>query len=532
MRPIVMETLQIHCPSCGVRLDVPVNAGGRPARCPKCKTRFRVPEPHVMLDETVTCWLNLDQIHKEEDREEQFDEHLLTRMQAEDEAEGDVPAERAGDWGSSVIAHVTPDAPSPVTPAVPATPRKTETIHSSNAAVYSQASPPPPPEVTCKARDDIAGSPPPEGQEEGVKPRDRVVRRVVRRQNNGETNSANGAATGWAGGAIPRGDSRHILPADPEMNRVKLYVLGVGAYGVRFGFSCHLLDNAAFRASMPMRGVVSGESDASKLIARPLAWVDKATGHFTNPGELEARYEVRVKLNQTPGEVVESMRPMDELPTPFNLPMPYYVGREDTGQGSLHCETVATPHGIQCEVSIPSIRYAMDWLGRVNGVCGPEYRQLETEAMKFEAGAWRTIPQQVRHRLAIWFEFQGDEQFLAYFGDSDFAKSDLGLAGLIVTTRRIVWCKYHHHGSASMEETGLLTAVERGRFADLNYRGPDGSRRKMVRLRCEDVDALADLLTERQVAMAMQIETAQREEEPGAGDSGVIGETGPEQSSK
>ncbi|MHB1156988.1 MAG: zinc ribbon domain-containing protein [Phycisphaerales bacterium] len=521
MRPIAMETLQIHCPSCGVRLDVPANAGGRPARCPKCKTRFRVPEPHVMMDETVTCWLNLDQIHKEEDREEQIDEHLLARMQAEDKAEGDAAAERAGELGSSVIAHMVPDAPVPAAPAALPTPRKTETIHGSSAAVYSQSSPPqevsPPP----------VPPPAPEGRKEGAGTRDRVVRRVVRRQNNGETNGANGAATGRAGGVVPRGDSRRFLPADPEMNRIKLYVLGVGAYGVRFGFSCHLLDNAAFRASMPMRGVVSGESDAGKLIARPLAWVDKATGHFTNPGELEARYEVHVKLNQTPGEVVESMRPMDELPTPFNLPMPYYVGREDTGQGSLHCETVATPHGIQCEVSIPSIRYAMDWLGRVNGVCGPEYQRLETEAMKFEAGAWRTIPQQVRHRLAIWFEFQGDEQFLAYFGDSDFARSDLGLAGLIVTTRRIVWCKYHHHGSASMEETGLLTAVERGRFADLNYRGPDGSRRKMVRLRCEDVDALADLLAERQVTMAMQIETAQREEEPGVSDSGVIGEAEP-----
>lgn len=513
-----MDTMQIHCPGCGVRLDVPANAGGRPARCPKCKTRFRVPEPHVMLDETVTCWLNLDQMHQREEREdlEELLEREFVKGVGGDGKKSEVKGESGISMEPTTIEAMASGsaAEKPVgaeggkvtnEPAKVQGPHGGQTAqHGSSAAIYAE---------------------PANGGSSNVRS-DRVVRRVVQRQQgaSGTSNRVMAETKSEEGQAVEGGQpTRRFVPMDGDIDQVKLHVLGVGAYGVRLGFACRLLDTPAFRASMPMRGMVSGETDPTKLIARPLAWVDKATGHFTNPGELEARYELHVKLHQTVREVVEAMRPMDELPSPFNLPMPYYVGREDTSQGSLHCETVATPRGIQCEVVIPSIRYAMDWLGRVNGVCGADYQQLETEAMKFEAGSWRTIPQQVRHRLAVWFEFQGDEQFLGYLGDSDFARNDLGLAGVIVTTQRIVWCKYHYHGAVLLNEPGIMTAVERGRFADLSYRGQDGVKRKMVRLRCEDVDVLADMLSELDMAMTMQIETAAPTEDGVMeGDSGVI----------
>ena len=49
--------MTIHCPHCEAQLTVPDDAGGRAARCPKCRSKFRVPGFDALLDETVAAWL-------------------------------------------------------------------------------------------------------------------------------------------------------------------------------------------------------------------------------------------------------------------------------------------------------------------------------------------------------------------------------------------------------------------------------------------------------------------------------------------
>jgi DNA-directed RNA polymerase subunit RPC12/RpoP len=461
-------TMQIHCPGCDVRLEVPADSGGRAARCPACGTKFRVPDPKTMLDETVTCWLNLDHLHEDEESHDQAIEEMGQRIAAERE---DEKSDRNG---------VT--APPP--------------------AEEPRSAPPPPP---------------PDDPAEQVETVERTVRRVVSKggakpSSEGEPKSP---VRDRKGGSFVVADAptkskpikSDAAEAAANANRPFLSVNETGAYGVKFAFESRWLDSLAFRASMPIRGMVSDETDQAKLIARPLGWVDKATGHFTNIGELEARYELHVRSGQTAREVTKAMSTLDELPPPFNQPMPYYVSRADAGKVSVHCETVATPKGVRCEVTIPSLRYALEWLGRVNGVCGEDYAELEAQTLKFEAEAWRAIPQSVRHRLAAWFDFEGDEKFLGYFNDSDFSKSDAGLAGMVMTTRRLVFCRYHFHGSIGLGKAGTLQAVEDGLFATMFYKS-DGSRKKLIRLRREDVDQLADLIAELDCTMEMVIESA------------------------
>jgi len=464
-----MTTMQIHCPGCDVRLEVPSDAGGRAARCPSCKVKFQIPDPRTMLDETVTCWLNLDHL----DEEEASHDEAIERMGEQ------IAAQREGnDPNRNGVTAPPPAQPAPVK-------EKGEPSQSDPA--------------------------------EQVKPVERTVKRVVRK---GDKAKAPAKSDDDGSGVHDRKGGSFVVSKPPQRKvaprsiddeamtgRPTLTVLETGAYGVRFAFDSRWLESLNFRASLPLCGMVSGETDPSKLVARPLGWIDKATGHYTNPGELEARYELHLRGAPTPREVTKSMSTLDELPPPFNLPMPYYVSRADAGKVSVHCETVATPRGVRCEVTIPTLRYALDWLGRVNGVCGDEYAQLEAETLKFEAEAWRAIPQTVRHRLAVWFDFEADEQFLGYFNDSDFSKSDSGLAGLVLTTGRLVFCRYHHHGAFGLHDAGTLQAVEDGNFSTLYYKA-NGSRKKLVRLRNEDVEQLADLIADLDCAMEMVIESA------------------------
>lgn len=469
--------MQIHCPQCGVRLNVPENAGGRPARCPQCKVRFRVPDPRTMLDETVTCWLNLDHLHQEEEVEEQHE--TITGVE---------PAQASRHPAASSSTLDDDDSE--------------DDLDDLGELVAAEDDGSIDGDPEQAAADLLGGADPtPTEDEDEIPPMPGGPTRV-------EEPAVTGHHRSGPGTDPPRRAARGSYVIDPdqmaELKRsdafvqhdpdvIRLHVLDVGAFGVKIAFAARLLDNPVFRASMPMCGVLSGETDKSQLTARPLAWVDKATGHRVNPGELEGRYEMQVRGHESSREIARGMNLMQELPAPFNQPMPYYVCAADAGRAQVHCETVASPHGIQCEVTIPSIRYAMEWVMRVNGVCSEEFLQLEEEVDKYDVAAWKQIPNAVRGRLSVWFDFQPDEQFVAYFNDSDYSTSDAGLGGLVVTTRRLVFCKFHNHGAIDMADAGSLLALESGRFVTLYHRR-NGARRKLVRLRRDDLDQLVEVL--------------------------------------
>lgn len=461
-----MEAIrQIHCPDCGVRLSVPNMAAEHAARCPACHTIFRVPSPVQMLDETVVCWLDLDAI-----------EDAQHRRDLDEEDEGPV-------IDAQMAAPAEADAATPGADVQEGEP----SIDDELDAVFARTVEPsvdPAPEVG-RVTPSPADGPGGNGAVTG-----------------GEAAPSDGPATA----NTPKVQVRHH--PSPPGHVPRLEVLQVGAFGVRFAFPAHALDWPGFRASMPMCGIISGESDPKKLRARPLAWRDKATGHLTDPAALEGRYEYRIRARMTPREVVAAMATMDELPQPFNQPMPYYVAHEDIGKiTSIHCQTAASPTGIQCEVTIPSVAYALDWLGRVNGICGEDYADLEFQAHRYESGAWRSIPDSVRHRLTVWFEFEGDEQFVAYFNDADFSSKDAGLAGMIVTTRRLVWAKYHRHGSIRIDRSAELHAVNHGPYATLEYRSPK-TQRQLLRIRHSDVQPIADALAKASAALTVKVAEA------------------------
>ncbi len=455
--PQAMRT--IHCPQCSVRLDVPDAAGGKAARCPACKTTFQIPDAGEMLDETVVCWLDLDRFHADEEKEEVMDASSVQSALSTDPA----PEQESPTDDTLDLADAKPE-PSEPEPA-PAT----------------QSDPPEDQLSLEEAMGEEPSQPNTHGSFVAMDAVDDAVDTAAK-QTKTETPVTHQQYTG------------------KERRRPLLQVVDVGAFGVRFRFHVRLFDLPGFRASMPMKCIAGGEP--TNLIARPLPWVDKATGQYVNPGEIEARYELNVRSHQSPREVLATMSPIEQLPTPFNQPIPYYVSREKAKDVSLHCQTFHTPEGVQCEVVIPSGGYALDWLGRVNGVCGEDYATLEAEVLKFDAKAWRSIPQEVRHRLGAWFDFDAGENFLGYFNDSDFARSEAGLAGIVLTDHRLVHCKYHHHGSLQLTDEAHIAAIVDGQFADLKAKLANSTKR-LVRLRRTDAVTLSNMLQKLNAKLSM-----------------------------
>ena len=513
---IMMMT--IHCPACNVRLSVPVNAGGRAARCPKCKTKFRIPDPRSMLDETVTCWMDLDIDHEAEDEAVDARE-TLTANDVAAALGGPSESASADDTASSGTETATAAPPAAATESAPEEPTP-ETATETQPDPEAQG--PAASEEAAPLSDEQAPSdspPTPEPTDSVATPRTSVSLNVA-----ADSDADDGAVETAYGSFVSTDAIRETAAVrdegktscDMEGNLQEgrgartLRVLGVGASGVRVAFDSQNLMDLYFRASMPMRCIISGKCRVcgtflkDRLIARPLPWLDKASGKFTNAQELEQRYEYHLRDQRSPTEVVQTMHTLDELSAPFHNPMPYYVMEDQANKVSIHCETYSTPRGLCCEVVIPSGVYALEWFGRVNGVCNEQYHQLEQEVLKLEEAAWRSVPMAVRKRVSVWFDFKEGERFIAYFNDGDFSRSDAGLGGMVVTDKRLVFCKYHSKGSIPLDQPARIEATPDGSFCQIRQKD-DSQVRRLIRLRLDDTRALAEVISQISEQVTMTI---------------------------
>lgn len=442
-----MET-KVHCPGCQQALRVPANAAGRKARCPACHQSFVIPPPTELVEETISTWI-------EEDVEE-----IVTEHQRQWEARHRVAEEQARHREGLL----RPRAAASERPPVELPPGR-------EAPKRTPAKPPPPVEAAPPASQPVPAPAPVAKLVEPMAPAAPAPR---------------SAPVSISQGAAYPTDlySRPVLP--------HMVVESCTPNGVLLAFDSQWLEHEGFRLAMPVRCVFSDEMDRAKLLVRPLAFVDRSQATVRNPQEIESHYE-RFLGNQAPRDWLTLTGLMERLPKPFNHPLPYYLTQHHQ-HSSLLCTTLAQPNGsITCRVLIPNGPYALDWLGRVNGVCGPEYALLERDIGLLWSSAWGKLPEQCRQRLGVWCSFLPGEQFRLYLLDADFNRVDHGLAGLVVTNQRILFCKYHHRGQAMLDEEGLLIAQVHGEFVELSLETTSRHTR-VARLHTGDLQALEEAL--------------------------------------
>jgi hypothetical protein len=281
------------------------------------------------------------------------------------------------------------------------------------------------------------------------------------------------------------------LGVDPH--HPHLVVTQCNQSGVTFAFDSSNLEHMGFRMSMPTRCAFSGETERRKLSARPFAFVDRSGARFRAPADLEGKHTTTLLSGQSTRDLLDVMGNLD-MPKPFNACVPYY-NTSDFSHVSLKCWTENRPDGgVTCYIIIPNGPTALQWLLNVNGSCGPEYGMLENDIGLLENEAWRQIGDESRRRLAVWCPFEPMEQFRLYLSDADFGAKDKGLAGLVLTDRRLIYCKYHHRGSIDLAQPATLAIRDNENFANLTIENSDG-KTKLVKLHLHDVPVLISALS-------------------------------------
>jgi len=458
--------MTIDCPHCGTPLRVPESAAGRRGRCTECDQRFAIPSMQELLESTVSHFM-VASIEAADDTEDAFEDALedsgyRSASGGLDQSEGTVA-------GIPVAAaHRSDDSQGPIT---------TDTLGRADNASADADDEPSDADLIDISRDmqqddlledAMSDTPVPESAIEDDQ---------------------------FESAPPPPESSRYPTALRPAEPRPYLVVRGVGIEGVRLAFDGQWLKHETFRISMPMRCVFSGDDESQSLIARAIIFHNKHVGVETPLHSLETQHELHVASNPSPRDIVRAMGRLDDFKEPFDRPLLYFVSQKAASNSLEATAHTMSGGAIACEVMIPHHRTALEWVERVNGRCGPEFAMLEADIVRYASDAWRALPDRVRHRIGVWCRFERGELFKLYLNDADFTHNDAGLAGVVVTNRRLIYHKFRRSRSISLNQDAVLHVATDAKVARLTLQSM-GRAARCGKIHRNEVSQLIDALSD------------------------------------
>jgi len=214
----------------------------------------------------------------------------------------------------------------------------------------------------------------------------------------------------------------------------------MGAY---FEFPSDQLPDVHLRSSFPRRCVSCGCRD--RLQVHLLIWTDRLP-----PRDQIRRQETAGQLvgsldqfeGQSAEEFLGRLPRIRSLPSPYDLPFPYYICENCSAVGEIHTHVLLHGDKEYCQIKISNLEIAAEFLANNGGADTEDYQLLLEAWQKQKQDPWRALPLAVRNRLRQWYQPSPDEKFVDYFPDADFSKAELGLAGIVLTSKRAVYKKF------------------------------------------------------------------------------------------
>ena len=506
------EKVTVECPACKNLVRVPKSQARLRVKCPACQLPFVV-NPHRAKpgEDTVAGWVN--------DAVEEADNARGTAGPPPTPAPSPPTKPKpSGQIGQRIMPTPErppaprPPAPPPPAPAAPAAPPSLD----DTALIPMDGSPPPlartpvPATPTLSAPAANAQAPALSADEAARKREDAKAKlraMLERRKPEPEPPAPASAAAPHAPAT-----SSHIHGATIDRTKWKadtypqdinvawavphLVVKECSPTGVRFRFDSVWLEHHGFRTSMPVRCFASGHHVEEELYARPMVFCDQSGGVVRSAQNATAGVGQRMGHGRTAKEVEALLSKVEHMAVPFDNPVPYYATMA-CGDLYMECTTIKRPDGgWTCEVLVPDLITALEWLINVNGITGPEYPLLENDVKIARVDSWINLPLNVRMRIASWVNFTPGEKFVRYFSDATAMAKESGLTGVIVTRKRLIHRLRTTIGEIDVqdESSTLIIRVEDNHPVLFLRKGTESSR--IARLRIEEVNDFVDVLAD------------------------------------
>jgi len=211
--------------------------------------------------------------------------------------------------------------------------------------------------------------------------------------------------------------------------------------GAYFKFDSLLLHESDFRACLPRQCVICGSHDG--LEVHTVFRASKVSGRNQHAPHHHIDNGVELAALGNPGtaELLAKLPPTGNMAEPFCLPMPYYVCKNCNAAGAVTVNVQKSEDGMSeiCELGFASLGAAENFACAVGA--DNETRSRIKNARKKTGDSWRLMPLAVRIRINQWFKPENGEQFISYIPDADLSPCENGLAGVVITDKRLVYHK-------------------------------------------------------------------------------------------
>lgn len=292
----------------------------------------------------------------------------------------------------------------------------------------------------------------------------------------------------------PEAASTYPTELRPTELRPYLVINEVSMRGVALSFATEFLQHEVFRTSMPIRCAFTGKGPETHLVSRPMIFLNRSTEEGSAQARgYEMRYEQTVGPKHSPREHVRGIGRLAAFYEPYDRPLLYYACDGHAGEAlkcRAHTDAMGRDH---CEVLIPFGDVAVEWVSRVNGRCGPEYALLKTAVAHLKNDGWTSLSEKTQRRLETWCKFERGERFKLYLNDADLTVSDMGLGGVVVTDRRLLYHKFRRSRSLSLNQDAILHLRTDGKYVRITLES-GGRLARAGKIHRGDMDKLIQAL--------------------------------------
>ena len=161
--------------------------------------------------------------------------------------------------------------------------------------------------------------------------------------------------------------------------------------------------------------------------------------------------------NLSCAQVLQRLPRVPNVPPPADRPMPYWIcdmcGGEGEIYGQVHVQS-DTGKG-WCRLLLRNLRAAEAFFVAVGGKDSPGHKRLSHRIRALRERPWDHLPEVIQNRVTQWYRPESGEQFLGYVPDRDRARSEDGMAGLVVSDRRVI-----HHSDLRHRESFVTQPLE------------------------------------------------------------------------
>ncbi len=244
--------------------------------------------------------------------------------------------------------------------------------------------------------------------------------------------------------------------------------------GAHFEFPAATLNKERLRDSFPKKCVSCARS--RKLNVHLIVWNKKLP--TDDPLRIrDISHQPIGRLQSLAGHGSESwlaeLPNLKNLPEPYNLPFPFFVCNDCTGEDDIVSSLFKTQNVELCRICIANLMIAVAFYRNNAGADTPEYARLLREREKQKQDRWKSLPGSVRRKISQWYERVEREEFRGFFPDADFSEAELGKAGVVLTNRHLSFHKYSTSREFSLSKGGkvFLEADRNGTTLRIVQRG-------------------------------------------------------------